>query len=65
MLSAFILDVRSYPTMPDYIPTIGTPEEHRSKSFRTKDPSSVDYFSVRKIETILTHVVLNPTHVPF
>ncbi len=58
MLSAFILNARSYPTVPAFMPTIGTPEEHRSKSFRTKDPSSFDCSFVRKIGTILTHVVL-------
>jgi hypothetical protein len=58
MLSAFILNVCSYPTLPAVEPTIGTPEKHRSKSFRTKDPSSFDYSSVRKIGTILTLVVL-------
>jgi hypothetical protein len=58
MLSAFILYVRGYPTMPAFMPTIGTLEERRSKSFRTKDPSRFNYSSVWKIGTILTPYVV-------
>lgn len=58
MLSALLLNVCGYPTVPSINSTIGTLEKRRSKSFRTKDPSRFDYSSARKIGTILTLVVL-------
>jgi hypothetical protein len=58
MLSALLLDVCGYPTVPSINSTIGALEKRRSKSFRTKDPSRINYSSVQKIGTILTLVVL-------
>jgi len=46
MPSALLLNVRGYPTMPSIDSTIGTLEERRSKSFRTKDPSKLNNSSI-------------------
>jgi hypothetical protein len=65
MLSAFILNVHSYPTVPILHQQLVHQRNANLGPFVLKGHLKYDYSLMWKIGTILTHVVLNPTHVPF